>query len=46
MQQLKILAEQGREEEFEAKLLDAGIVRGSPQWQNAKLAFQAFRQSH
>ena len=46
MRQLKILAEQGREEEFEAKLLDAGIVRGSPQWQNAKLAFQAFRQSH
>ena len=45
MRDLKILAERGREEEFEAKLLEAGIDRGSPQWRNAKLAFQAFRQS-
>jgi hypothetical protein len=45
MRQLKILAEQGREEEFEARLLGAGIHQGSPQWREAKLAFQAFRQS-
>jgi hypothetical protein len=45
MRELKVLAEQGREEEFEAKLIDAGIVRNSKQWRDAKFAFQAFRQS-
>jgi hypothetical protein len=44
MRNLKILAEQGREEDFEVKLLRVGIQRGSEQWRKAKLAFQAFRQ--
>lgn len=45
MRELRVLAEQGREEEFEAKLMEAGIDRNSKQWRDAKLAFQAFRQS-
>jgi hypothetical protein len=45
MRELKTLAERGREEEFETKLLEAGIHRNSPQWREAKLAFLAFRQS-
>jgi len=45
MRELKSLAELGREEEFEAKLLEAGFDRNSVQWRDAKLAFQAFRRS-
>jgi hypothetical protein len=45
MRDLKTLAELGRETEFEARLTEAGIVRGSPQWKEAKRAYEAFRQS-
>jgi capsular polysaccharide biosynthesis protein len=45
MRDLKTLAELGRESEFETKLTEAGIVRGSPQWKAAKRAYEAFRQS-
>ena len=45
MRDLKTLAELGRETEFEAKLVEAGIGRGSPQWKEAKRAYEAFRQS-
>ena len=45
MRDLKSLAEKGQEEEFDTKLLEAGIERNSAQWREAKLAFQAFRRS-
>jgi len=45
MRDRKSLAALGLEEEFEAKLTEAGTARGSTQWLDAKLAFQAFRQS-
>ncbi len=45
MQDLKTLALRGDEQAFDQKLAEAGIAVGTPQWIEAKRAYQAFRQS-
>jgi len=44
MAELKRLALRGDENEFEMKLRSMGIQRGTPQWQQAKRAYDAFQQ--
>ncbi len=45
MKDLKSLALRGDEQAFDQKLAEAEIAVGTPQWLDAKRAFQAFRQS-
>ncbi len=45
MRDLKTLALRGDEQAFDQKLAEAEIAVGTPQWLEAKRAYQAFRQS-
>ncbi len=45
MSELKSLALRGDEQMFDQKLAEAEIKEGTPQWREAKRAYQAFRLS-